>query len=447
MARILIIDDDEAFRAAFAETLADLGHEPIEAASGRTGLEAMRRAAPDAVFLDYKMAGMDGIEVLRHIASPARGAPPVPVVMLTAFASSSSTIEAMKLGACEHLTKPVARREIDELLARLLSKSAAVERTMAPDDADRMVGNSPQTREVQKLIGRAAAGASSVLITGETGTGKELVARLLHDSSARAGKPFVAVNCAAIPRELLESELFGHVKGAFTGAIADRKGAFRQADGGTLLLDEIGDMGLDMQAKLLRVLEERVVTPVGAARGEPVDLRIVAATHHDLPKLVAEQRFRQDLYFRLNVLPIHIPPLRERPADIADLAAHFLRRVAAPEPMGLSEAAIAWLESYPWPGNARELRNVMERAAALVRGNVVDAADLAFLGQRPASPSAAEFDLALLGGELGPAVEALERTMVRRALQACGGNRAEAARRLGIHRQLLYKKLKQLGID
>jgi DNA-binding NtrC family response regulator len=285
-----------------------------------------------------------------------------------------------------------------------------------------------------------------VLVTGETGTGKELVARLLHDSSARAAKPFVAVNCAAIPRELLESELFGHVKGAFTGAIADRKGAFRQADGGTLLLDEIGDMSLDMQAKLLRVLEERVVRPVGAARGEPVDLRIVAATHHDLPKLVEEQRFRQDLYFRLNVLPIHISPLRERPADIADLAAHFLSRVAAPEPMGLSEAAVARLQAYPWPGNARELRNVMERTAALLRGNVVDAADLAFLGQRQTPPTA-KFDLALLGGELGAAVEALECTMIRRALQACGGNRAEAARRLGIHRQLLYKKLKQLGIE
>jgi DNA-binding NtrC family response regulator len=445
MARILIVDDDEAFRAAFAETLADLGHEPIEAASGTAGLEAVRNAAPDAVFLDYKMAGLDGIEVLRRIAS-AEGGPQVPVIMLTAFASSSSTIEAMKLGAYEHLTKPVARREIEALLARLLAKSTPVGLSMRTGDADRLIGNSPQMREVQKLIGRAAAGSSSVLITGETGTGKELVARLLHDSSARAGKPFVAVNCAAIPRELLESELFGHVKGAFTGAIADRKGAFRQADGGTLLLDEIGDMSLDMQAKLLRVLEERVVTPVGASRGEPVDLRIVAATHHDLPKLVEEQRFRQDLYFRLNVLPIHIPPLRERPADIADLAAHFLRRVAAPESTALSEAAVARLQAYSWPGNVRELRNVMERAAALGRGAVVDAADLAFLGQRQTPPTA-EFDLVLLGGELGAAVEALERTMIRRALQACGGNRAEAARRLGIHRQLLYKKLKQLGIE
>jgi DNA-binding NtrC family response regulator len=245
----------------------------------------------------------------------------------------------------------------------------------------------------------------------------------------------------------LESELFGHVKGAFTGAIADRKGSFRQADGGTLLLDEIGDMSLEMQAKLLRVLEERVVTPVGATRSERVDLRIVAATHRDLAKLVEEQKFRQDLYFRLNVLPIRIPPLRERPADIADLAAHFLARAAEPESMGLSEPAIRVLQAHTWPGNVRELRNVMERAAAIVPGNVVDAGDLSFLVEGPSAGPPGEFDLELLGGELGIAIEALERTMIRRALQACAGNRAEAARRLGIHRQLLYKKLKQHEIE
>jgi DNA-binding NtrC family response regulator len=447
MARILIIDDDAAFRAALVETLSDLGHEPIEATNGMAGLEAVKGASPDAVFLDYKMAGMDGIEVLRQIVGSSSGTRPTPIIMLTAFADSSSTIEAMKLGAYEHLTKPVARRDIQELLVRLLSRPAAVERGTEAAGEGRLVGNSPQMRDVQKLIGRAAAGSSSVLITGETGTGKELVARLLHDSSARASNPFVAVNCAAIPRELLESELFGHVKGAFTGAISDRKGLFRQANGGTMLLDEIGDMSLEMQAKLLRVLEERIVIPVGTAHAQPIDLRLIAATHHDLPKLVQERKFRQDLYFRLNVLPIHIPPLRERLTDIAELAAHFLRRAAAPEPMGLSEAAISRLQAYHWPGNVRELRNVMERAAALVRGAVVDMSDLSFLGREPMSPPVSEFDLALLSGELGVAAEALERTMIRRALQACAGNRAEAARRLGIHRQLLYKKIKQLGIE
>jgi DNA-binding NtrC family response regulator len=286
-----------------------------------------------------------------------------------------------------------------------------------------------------------------VLITGETGTGKELVARLLHDSSDRASRAFVAVNCAAIPRDLLESELFGHVKGAFTGAIADRRGAFRQAHGGTLLLDEIGDMGLDMQAKLLRVLEERTVTPVGAGRPEPVDLRIVAATHHDVAQLVDAGGFRKDLFFRLNVLPIHIPPLRLRPTDIAELASHFLALASAPEPMALSQAAIDRLQAYAWPGNVRELRNAMERAAALVSGAVVDAGDLAFLDNAPSERSVQDFDLALLHGELGLAVEALERGMIRQALAACAGNRAEAARRLGIHRQLLYKKLRQYRLE
>ena len=213
-----------------------------------------------------------------------------------------------------------------------------------------------------------------------------------------------------------------------------------------LLLDEIGDMGLDMQAKLLRVLEERMVTPVGAGRSEPVDLRIVAATHHDVARLVDEGRFRKDLYFRLNVLPIHIPPLRERPSDIAELAVYFLKGASAPESMGLSQAAVARLQEYAWPGNVRELRNAMERAAALVSGEIVDAPDLAFLEAGGAKRPQAEFDLTLLAGELSPAIEALERSMIRQALAACLGNRAEAARRLGIHRQLLYKKMKVYGL-
>jgi len=445
MARIVIIDDDDAFRAAFAETLADLGHEAIEARSGKAGLDLVASATADAVFLDYKMAEMDGIEVLRRLRNRGETSA-VPVVMLTAFASSNNTIEAMKLGAFEHLTKPVARNEIESLLARLIPAPSNIRADPASPEAG-LVGNSPQMREVHKLIGRAAATTSTVLITGETGTGKELVARLLHESSDRAARPFIAVNCAAIPRELLESELFGHVKGAFTGAVANRRGAFQQAHGGTLMLDEIGDMSLDMQAKLLRVLEERAVAPVGGPRPEPLDLRIVAATHRDLAQLVEEQKFRKDLFFRLNVLPIHIPPLRERPADISVLARHFLARAAAPERMALSEGAVAKLLAHRWPGNVRELRNAMERVATLVRGSVADAPDLSFLEGREHKPAAPAFDVSLLEGELNVAVEALERTMLRSALAACAGNRAEAARRLGIHRQLLYKKLKQYGLE
>jgi DNA-binding NtrC family response regulator len=444
MARVLIIDDDDAFRAAFAETLTDLGHEPIEAASGREGLALLAGNKPAAVFLDYKMAGMDGIEVLRRLRQRTDG--PIPVVMLTAFADSTSTIEAMKLGAFEHLTKPVARGDIERLLARLIAQPprSKVEEAL---QTDRLVGNSPEMREVQKLIGRAAATTATVLITGETGTGKELVARLVHESSDRASRPFVAVNCAAIPRELLESELFGHVKGAFTGAMTNRTGSFQQANGGTLMLDEIGDMTLDMQAKLLRVLEERTVTPVGGTSAQSLDLRVVAATHQDLARLADEQKFRSDLFFRLNVLPIHVPPLHERRADIVVLAQHFLAAIAAPEAVALSQSAADKLTRYDWPGNVRELRNAMERVATLVRGPVIDAADLAFLGHAEPSRAMHGFDSSLLEGELNMAVEALERTMIRRAIDACGGSKAEAARRLGIHRQLLYKKLKQYGIE
>jgi two-component system NtrC family response regulator len=444
MARILIIDDDDAFRAAFAETLTVLGHEPIEAASGREGLERLAGSKPAAVFLDYKMAGMDGIEVLRHLRRKTDG--PVPVVMLTAFAGSASTIEAMKLGAFEHLTKPVARGDIERLLARLIAEPARspVEHGL---QTDRLIGNSAEMREVQKLIGRAAATTTTVLITGETGTGKELVARLIHDSSDRASRPFVAVNCAAIPRDLLESELFGHVKGAFTGAVTNRVGSFQQANGGTLMLDEIGDMSLDMQAKLLRVLEERSVTAVGGNSAQPLDLRIVAATHRDLAKLADEKKFRNDLFFRLNVLPIHVPPLRERCSDIVVLAQHFLAAITAPETLALSQSAADTLTRYDWPGNVRELRNAMERVAALVRGTVIDTADLDFLGRPQAGRGVDVLDNALLDGDLNVAVEVLERSMIRRAIDACGGSKAEAARRLGIHRQLLYRKLKQYGLE
>jgi CheY-like chemotaxis protein len=250
MARILIIDDDKAFRSVLAETLRDLGHTPIEAPSGQVGLDRLAQESADAVFLDFKMPGADGLEVLRKLRARPETIS-LPVVMLTAFASSSNTIEAMKLGAFEHLTKPLRRRDIEMLIGRMLAPAAPPARSPEPTQ-DRLIGMSEGMREVQKLIGRAAASDATVLITGETGTGKELVARTLHDSSARSAGPFVPVNCAAIPRDLLESELFGHVKGAFTGAIANRTGAFQRANGGTLFLDEIGDMGVDMQAKLLR---------------------------------------------------------------------------------------------------------------------------------------------------------------------------------------------------
>jgi len=445
MARILIIDDDTAFRSVLAETLRDLGHTPIEAPDGEVAMNRLGQGPVDAAFLDFNMPGIDGLEILRRLRARTDTAS-LPVVMLTAFATSSNTIEAMKLGAFEHLTKPLRRRDIETLLDRMLS--SAVPSPLAVElPQERLIGMSPGMREVQKLIGRAAASEATVLITGETGTGKEWVARTLHESSARSAGPFIAVNCAAIPRDLLESELFGHVKGAFTGAIENRIGAFQQANDGTLFLDEIGDMDIEMQSKLLRVIEERTVTPVGSARTESLDVRFIAATHRDLHESVSKGEFREDLYYRLNVVPIHLPPLRERIHDIRPLAEYFLARASLPERRSLSEEAIERLLKHPWPGNVRELRNAMERVATLVKSPVLKGRDFEFLSNQSSHAAVPIFDMALLNGDMNIAVESLERTMIQRALDASAGNRAEAARRLGIHRQLLYKKLKQFGFE
>ena len=437
MATILIIDDDAGLRDGLAEALGDLGHEPRLAATGRDGLAALD-AEIDAVLLDLRMpGGMDGIEVLRRIRA-GRDAPPV--VVLTAFASAANTIEAMRLGAFDHLSKPIGRAELKALLDRLPERRPAFSPADA-DTTDGLIGSSEPMRRVQKTIGLAADSDANVLILGETGTGKELVARALHAHGRRKAGPFVAVNCAAIPEDLLESELFGHVRGSFTGATADRTGAFRDAAGGTLFLDEIGDMPLPMQAKILRALQEQVITPVG---GKPLrtNARVVAATHRDLARLAAAGRFREDLYYRLDVVQIAIPPLRERADDVLPLARHFLAIAAARNgrQKHLGEAAIENLQRPSWPGNVRELRNVIERACILTRGDVIGPDDVdTSAGPTPSSHLSPEADLPA-------AVAALERQMIARALAACSGNRTEAARRLNINRQLLYTKMQRYGL-
>jgi two-component system NtrC family response regulator len=440
MATILIVDDDAALRTGIAETLSDLGHVADEAADGPAALARIARGGIDAVLLDLRMPGMDGMEVLRRL----RAAPePPPVAVLTAVPTAANTIEAMRLGAVDHLAKPIGRADLLQLLARMLPGSAAAPGPAPSAGADDVIGSSAAMRQVQKAIGMLADTDATVLITGETGTGKEVVARAIHRHGRRAARPFVAVNCAAIPGELLESQLFGHTRGAFTGAIADRLGSFREADGGTLFLDEIGDMDPALQAKLLRVLQDHLVTPVG---GKPVEVnvRILAATHRDMERAVREGHFREDLFYRLGVVPLALPPLRERLADIVPLAEHFLALAAGGgNAKQLSAEAAARLLAHPWPGNVRELKNAMERVGVLARRPIVAADDLDFLAAPAAAASAPDW----LEGDLPGAVARLETAMIRRALAACHGNRTEAARRLNIHRQLLYEKMRRYGLE
>ncbi|MBI3057442.1 MAG: sigma-54-dependent Fis family transcriptional regulator [Betaproteobacteria bacterium] len=437
MPRLLIVDDDAGFRESLTETLESLGHEVVAVESGTQGLASIRQGGIAAAFLDFRLPDASGLDILRQmLAQPVgRG---IPVIMLTAYASADNTIEAMKLGAFDHLAKPVGRQAIEKVLVDALQSRVTPGQRTAGVKAHEFLAHSDPMREVVKLIGRAATTDATVLITGETGTGKEEVARALHQHSARADKPFVAINCAAIPHDLLENELFGHVRGAFTGATAARTGIFQQADGGTLLLDEIGDMSAALQAKLLRVLQEGVVVPVGGESGVAVDVRILAATHRDLDQRVRDGDFRQDLFYRLNVLNIRVPPLCERGEDVIALAEHFLALAGDP-PKTLTAAAHRALEAHNWPGNVRELKNVIERASVLARGAQIDMADLGLAGPSPVLETEVS--------DLPTALSRLEADMIRKALAESGGNRAEAARRLGIHRQLLYAKLRQHGIE
>ncbi|MGF6767753.1 DNA-binding NtrC family response regulator [Paraburkholderia sp. GAS199] len=438
MANILIVDDDATMREALAEVVGDLGHTARMAADGALALELLEREHINAVFLDLRMPGMDGLEVLRRLRE--RGHAPA-VTVLTAHATASNTIEAMRLGAFDHLTKPIGRNDLAQVLQRMLAGVVESRKRIVEPPSESLIGSSEAMRSVQKTIGVLADSDANVLITGETGTGKEVVARAIHEHGHRKRGPFVAVNCAAIPMDLLESELFGHARGAFTGASADREGAFRQAEGGSLFLDEIGDMDLAMQGKILRALQERVVTPVG---GKPtaVDVRVIAATHRDLIRAVADGTFREDLFYRLHVIPIHLPPLSERIADIVPLAEYFLTCAKAGK--RLSTEAAAYLIRYRWPGNVRELKNAMDRVAVMVRGEYIDAADFSFLKTSPSTHAAASFDWP--EEDLPSAIARLEEMLIRRALRSSGNNRADAARRLNVNRQLLYAKLRRYGI-
>jgi len=448
MSHILIVDDDKAVRDALCETVRDLGYETSVACDGREAIRVAATKRPDAVLLDLRMPDISGMDVLKHYRKV--GDAPPPVAIMTAYATAANTIEAMRLGAFDHLAKPIGREDLASLLRRMIRSrcetSDPIRKETRESSGDELIGSSDGMRAVQKTIGMVADSDTTVLITGETGTGKEVVARTIHRAGARSKGAFIALNCAAIPADLLESELFGHVKGAFTGAIAERKGAFREANGGTLFLDEIGDMDLAMQAKILRAIQERVVTPLGG-RPQNVDVRIVAATHRDLALWVRQGKFREDLFYRLNVVPIELQPLRARIEDILLLAEHFLRS-ASDRPIRLSARAAERLKDHPWPGNVRELRNAIERVAVFSRGGNLDVEDFDFLDAAACNQEGAA-GMAGHGrsANLPFALEELERKMIEQALVHSRGNRTEAARKLGINRQLLHAKVAKYGLD
>ena len=450
-ARVLLVDDEANIRKMVAALLQAEGFETAEAANGTIALTALAGGVPDVILLDLMMpGGPDGLETLEQLK---RRAPDVPVVMMSGKASLTDAVRATKLGAFQFLEKPltpegvlVAIRGALEL-GRTLAENRRLHEQLGHSDP--LVGTSAAMDELRALIARIAPTDARVLITGESGTGKELVASAIHRQSARAAKPFVTVNSAAIPKDLVESEMFGHERGAFTGAAERRLGRFELADTGTLFLDEVGDLGAEAQAKLLRVLETGVIERVGGERPHTVNVRVLAATNKELGRAVQQGHFREDLLFRLNVIPIHIPPLRERPEDIPPLVRHFAQRQTARLGRGveLDVGALQLLTAYHWPGNVRELANLLERLTILSSGATLTADDVLRVlphdGTRPAPQAQAEWiDVAL-----ADALDRYERELIVRALSAAKGNVADAARKLATDRANLYRRMRRLGIE
>jgi two-component system response regulator HydG len=445
--RILLVEDDPEMRDLVREHLESEGHAVV--ALGR-GLEAVARLKSemfDMVLTDLRLPDADGMEVLRTTRETQRD---VPVILITAFGTIETAIQAIRQGAYDFVTKPFSLEEISLLVGKAWEARRLREeiRRLRDEVAGRyrlhnLLGKSPAMQTVFALIRQAAPGEVNVLITGESGTGKELVAKALHFNSPRADRPFLPLNCAAVPASLLESELFGHVKGAFTGAVGSRRGLFREANSGTLFLDEIGDMAPELQAKLLRAIEDRAIRPVGSDQASPLDIRIIAATNQDLPTRIRAGQFREDLYYRLAVIPIHLPPLRERKDDIPLLAEHFLGRAitATGKPVtGLTPEAMAALLRHPWPGNVRELENVVERAVTLTVSGAI-APDALLLDSSVMQPNAVS--LAQLPRR--PTLAQLTDEYVALVLNEAGGDKARAAEILGISKRTLYRRDRQPG--
>jgi len=448
--RILLIDDDESFRSILEYNLQQAGYEVVAASDGKKGLKKLEKGSFPVVITDIRMPGIDGLEVLRKVKEKV---PDTLVIMITAHGSIEMAVEAMREGAYDYITKPLNRDALFLTLEKALQYRHLKEENLRLKQElgerfhiDQIVGTSPPMKALLQQVERVAETDATVLITGETGTGKELVARAIHYYSLRKDNPLVTLNCAAIPRDLLESELFGHVKGAFTGASRDRKGKFHVANGGTLFLDEIGNMELSLQAKLLRVLEDQQVTRVGEEEPLWVDVRVLAATNRDLQAAVESSEFREDLYFRLNVIPLTSPPLRERTGDIRLLVDHFVGAKAPGRRVEVEPAVLDAFEAYHWPGNVRELENVIERMLIFQTGDSlsIEALPPEILKGRLKVPLGEKGFIQL--PQEGISLEGLEREVVVKALEISGWNQVRAAKFLGVPRHILLYRIEKYGI-
>ncbi len=465
--RILIADDDESMRWVLTKAFGAPKYESEAVADADAALERLREGRCDALLMDIRMPGMSGLEALSQAKLIQ---PDLVVIIITAYGTMMTAIEAMKWGAYDYMTKPFDVDELEMMVQRALRAQALARENLelranlrSKYDINNLVGGSEKMQEVYKAIGRVADKDVTVLIQGESGTGKEMLARAIHYNGGRASGPFVPVNCVAIPENLLESEMFGHVKGAFTGATSSRAGKFEQAAGGTLFLDEVTDIGPDLQGKLLRALQEREIERVGGEGAIKVDARVLAATNRDIATELREGRFREDLYYRLNVVPIVLPPLRERAEDIPELAAYFLQKFAEEmniEHRAIEPAAIELLQSFAWPGNVRELENLLKRIMVMQSDRAITPEHVRLAapqgGNAESERAAAiswddlvERELRSLEGEselYGRLTEKLEKPLIAKALERCGGNQLRAAEMLGINRNTLHKKMRNLGL-
>ncbi|MGR9044800.1 MAG: sigma-54-dependent transcriptional regulator [Gammaproteobacteria bacterium] len=439
----LVVDDEPDIRELLSITLNRMGIETLSAEDLAMARSLLKKQTFDLCLTDMKLPDGDGLELVEYLQSAQR---PIPVAVITAHGNMDTAIKAMKAGAFDFISKPVDLPVLRQIVTKALALSPEINKK---DRRTRnlLLGESPAMRQVRNKIEKLARSQAPVYISGESGSGKELVARLIHQQSPRSDKPFVAVNCGAIPHELMESEFFGHKKGSFSGAVADKKGFFQAAEEGTLFLDEVADLPQSLQVKLLRAIQEKKVRAVGEQMETPVDVRILSATHRDLNKMVQEGLFRQDLYYRINVIDLHIPPLRERGNDIIQLTRHFLASLNQknPQQLELSEAAAAALKQYPFPGNVRELENILERAIALSDGKIIEVDDLNLPIGSDIAPNSQEFDPSKTS--LEDYLEDIEKKAITNALESNRWNKTAAAKQLGLSFRSLRYRLKKLGLD